>query len=322
VLELNMNNDDHNIRASGTYAKYEGKEYFSWPLNDRVRLFSDDDPLPPGFELSRYDWVRGEMWVPLSEVEHLVAVLTTCLWRGHPFEVGIIVEESAHVVYLGKDFDAVGGLPGLSRPDKFEVKGSVPVSEVTDVEVRVDVVPPRSMECAGMPLETRQQALEFLARLQPDVTFNVYPFESGWICMEDISSEERLGLGLGMASLILDKQTGVATVQSGLPMDLVAQQYAEAKRMGQQPQGRQIYPYQWAIKLHRIRENDQAIVYQMSAVSLAEPREPMQDHLLTIEKSTLATDPTDWLSGVAMSYAEWVRRQNHGAWPLTAATRV
>lgn len=317
-----MNNDDHNIRASGTYAKYEGKEYFSWPMRDRIRIFTDDDPLPPGFELSRYDWARGEMRVPLSDVERLVTVLTTCLWRGHPFEVGIIVGDSAGVGYLGKDFDAVGGLPGLWRPDKFEVRGHVPVSELTDVEVRVDIVPPQTMECAGMPLETRQQALEYLARLRPGVTFNVYPFESGWICVEDIPSEERLGRGLGMTSLILDKQTGGATVQWSLPIDLVAEEYAQAKRTGQQPPGLQIYPYQWSITLHRIREDEQSIVYQMGAVSLVEPRKPMQSHPLTIEKHTLTTDPTDWLSHAAMSYAEWVRRQNHGAWPLKATTRV
>ena len=83
-----------------------------------------------------------------------------------------------------------------------------------------------------MQLETQDQALEYLAQIQPSVTFNVYPFESGWICREDIPPEENLRRGLGMASLIIDKQTGVVTVQSSLPMDLVAQEYAEAKRTG------------------------------------------------------------------------------------------
>lgn len=136
-----MDNDKHDIRASGSYASYGGQEYFSYPLSDRIRLFSDDDPLPPGFELSRYDWVRGETWVPLIEVQRLVKVQTTCKWRGHPFEVGIIVGDSANVTYVGKDFDAVGGLPGTWRPDKFEVQGTVPVSELTDVEQHFEEIP-------------------------------------------------------------------------------------------------------------------------------------------------------------------------------------
>lgn len=136
-----MNNEDHNIRASGAYARYAGREYFSYPLGELVRLFSDDNPLPSGFEICRYDWARGEVWVPLSEIQRLVRVQTTCTWRGHHFEVGIIVGDSANITYLGKDFDAVGGLPGMRRPDKFEVKGSVPVSELTDVEEHFEEVP-------------------------------------------------------------------------------------------------------------------------------------------------------------------------------------
>jgi hypothetical protein len=86
-------------------------------------------------------WVRGETWVPLIEVQRLVKVRTTCRWRGHPFEVGIIVGDSANVTYLGKDFDAVGGLPGMWRPDKFVVQGTVPVSELTDVEQHFEEIP-------------------------------------------------------------------------------------------------------------------------------------------------------------------------------------
>jgi hypothetical protein len=173
-----------------------------------------------------------------------------------------------------------------------------------------------------MELETREQALEYLAQVQPSVTFNVYQFESGWICMENIPPEETLGRGLGMASLILDKETGVVTVQSSLPMDLVAQEYAEAKRTGQPLPGRQIYPYQWTITVQRIREDEQTIVYQMTAESLTDPPEPTQHHPLTIEKHTFATDPTDWLSSVAMSHAEWVSRQNHGVWPEVDTSQV
>lgn len=77
----------------------------------------------------------------LEQVQTLVEVQTTCTWRGHPFEVGIIVGDSANVTYLGKDFDSVGGLPGLSRPDKYEVIGMVPVQELTGVEEYVEEIP-------------------------------------------------------------------------------------------------------------------------------------------------------------------------------------
>ncbi len=173
-----------------------------------------------------------------------------------------------------------------------------------------------------MQWETREQALEYLAQIQPGVTFTVHPFESGWICKEDIPPEENLERGLGMASLIIDKQTGVVTVQSSLPMDLIAQEYAEDKRMGRPVPGRQIYPHQWEVTVRRIREDQDRIEYQLTAESLTDPPEPTQQHPLTIEKQTFLHEPTDWLSSVAMSHAEWVSRQNQGLWPEVDTTEV
>ncbi|BBY17204.1 hypothetical protein MLIT_27960 [Mycolicibacterium litorale] len=173
-----------------------------------------------------------------------------------------------------------------------------------------------------MQLETREQALAYLAQIQPSVTFEVQPFESGWICKQNLPPQENLGRGLGMASLIIDKETGVVTVQSSLPRDLIAQQYAEAKRTGEPLPGRQIYPHQWRITIRRIREDRQRIEYQMAAESLTDPPEPTQQHPLTIDKQTYLHDPTDWLSSVAMSHAEWMSRQNQGAWPEVDTTEV
>ncbi len=171
-------------------------------------------------------------------------------------------------------------------------------------------------------LETKEQVLAYLAEIQPSVLFNVYPFESGWICMEDLPPEENLGRGLGMASLIVDKQSGIVTVQSSLPMDLVAQEYAEAKRSGRPLPGRQIYPYQWSITLRRIREDDEAIQYQLTAESLTDPPEPTQQYPVTINKRTFQVQPPGQMSNRAMSEAEWASRQNNGIWPEQAATRV
>jgi hypothetical protein len=136
-----MDNDRHGIRATGDYATYSGRVYFAYRVQDSIWVHTDDDPLPLGFKPSSMDWIRGEAFVPMTDIERLQRARTTCTWRGHPFEVGIIVGDLANVSYLGKDFDAVGGLPGLWRPDKFEVMGRVPVSDLTDVEQLIDEVP-------------------------------------------------------------------------------------------------------------------------------------------------------------------------------------
>ncbi len=171
-------------------------------------------------------------------------------------------------------------------------------------------------------LETREQALAYLAQIQPSVPFNVYPFESGWICMEDLPPQESLGRGLGMASLIIDKQTGVVTVQSSLPMDLVAQEYAQAKRTGKPLPGRQIYPHQWTISLSRIREDTEKIEYQLTAQSLSDPPEPIQQYPLIIDKRTFHVQPPGRLSNRAMARAEALSRQNQGIWPEEVTTQV
>ncbi|WP_396911759.1 hypothetical protein [Mycolicibacterium sp.] len=166
-----------------------------------------------------------------------------------------------------------------------------------------------------MQLETEEQALAYLAQFQPGVRFNVYRFESGWICMEDLTAEENLGRGLGMASMIIDKQTGVVTVQSSQPMDLVAHEYSTAKRTGKPLPGRQIYPPRWTINLRRIREDAETIHYQLTAQSLSDPPEPNQQYPLTINKHTFQSQPADWMSTRAMAHAEWMSRQNQGIWP-------
>lgn len=136
-----MDNNRHGIRATGSYAVYEGQEYFAYDMGGRVRLHSDSDPLPPGFERSSMDWIKGEKVVALTELQRLLRVQSTCVWRGHPFAVGIIVGDSANVVYLGKSFDEVSALPGMRRPDRFEVRGRAPVTELTEIEEHVDEVP-------------------------------------------------------------------------------------------------------------------------------------------------------------------------------------
>jgi hypothetical protein len=175
-------------------------------------------------------------------------------------------------------------------------------------------------EYTHMELETEEQARAYLAQVQPRATFNIYPFESGWICKEAIPPEENMTRGLGMASLIIDKQTGVVTVQSSLSMYQVAQEYAEAKRSGQPLPGRRIYPYQWEITIQRSLENTESVTYQMTAVSLDNPSEPTQAHPLVIQKDSPHYQPRDPLSRMAAAHARWKRDRNQGIWPETATT--
>ena len=137
-----MDNLQHQIRASGDYATYRGRDYFALVRRDRVYLYSDDDPLPPNFRMSTKSWVRGEATVPIDDVSRMERVLTTAVWRGHSFRIGIIVNAIAQVFYLGMDFDEVSGLPGMERPDKFEVIGEIAPDQLTNVQEHVEDVSP------------------------------------------------------------------------------------------------------------------------------------------------------------------------------------
>jgi hypothetical protein len=103
---------------------------------------------------------------------------------------------------------------------------------------------------------------------------------------------------------------------------MVVEAFTEFKQTGVNRAGRQIYPHQWSITISRIREDEQTIVYQLTAQSLTDPPEPTQQHPLTIHKHTYTTDPTDWLSTVAMSHAEWVSGLNQGVWPEVDTSEV
>lgn len=166
-----------------------------------------------------------------------------------------------------------------------------------------------------VPLETTEQAQAYLAQIFPDRTFRVTPFEMGWVGSAILSPEEsNTGKAIGQSKLVIDSETGIVTTHSSLPTNVVAQTYTTAKRSGR-PTGNQIYPHQWRITLRRTREDPETIDYQITAVSLKEPPEPTQDHLLTINKQTYIHEPTDALSRVAMSRAVWISQQNRGVWP-------
>ena len=164
-------------------------------------------------------------------------------------------------------------------------------------------------------LETKEQALAYLAQIFPDRTFRVTPFEMGWVGSPIPTPEESsTGKAIGQAKLVIDSDTGIVTTHSSLPTNVVAQKYTTARQSGQ-PSGNQIYPHQWRITIRRTREDPETIEYQLTAVSLKDPPDPTQEHPLTINKQTYIHEPRDALSRVAMSRAMWISQQNQGIWP-------
>ena len=170
-------------------------------------------------------------------------------------------------------------------------------------------------------LETKEQALAYLAQMSPTETFQVQPFQSGWVATKVLSPEQMTtGAAVGLARLVIDSETGIIYQYPSWSATMVAEAHTTAKQTGVR-RGRQIYPYQWTITLQRIEENEQTITYQLTAESLTDPPEATQQHPLTIEKHTHRYDPRDSLSSTAMAHVRWVSRQNQGVWPETDTTQ-
>lgn len=172
-------------------------------------------------------------------------------------------------------------------------------------------------------LETREQALAYLAEMSPSATYHVQAIPSGWVCTRALSREQTAaGQSLGLAHLVIDSETGIIYVYPSWSETMVAEAFTEFKQTGVNRGGRRIYPYLWAITIQRTLEDPETIVYQLTANSLNDPPEPTQTYPLTINKRTFARTPRNALTDIAMSYAEWKSRQDNGVWPETATTRV
>ena len=172
-------------------------------------------------------------------------------------------------------------------------------------------------------LETKEQALAYLAQMSPTETYQVQPFPNGWVCTKVLSPEEmNSGAGVGLARLVIDSETAIIYVYPSWSTTMVAEAHTAFKQTGANRATRQIYPHQWSITVQRIREDEETIVYQLTAESLTDPPEPAQQFPLTIEKHTRAYDPRNSLARAAMSRAASASRQNQGVWPEVATTTV
>ena len=171
-------------------------------------------------------------------------------------------------------------------------------------------------------LETTEQALAYLAQMSPTETFHAQPFPHGWVCTKVLSPEQMSsGQAVGLARVVIDSETGIVYQYPSWSETMVADAHATFKQTGIN-QASQIYPYQWTITVRRVQEDDETIVYRMTAESLTDPPEPTQQHPLTLEKHTHAYDPTDWLSSVATSHVRWATDRHHGVWPDVDTSQV
>ncbi len=167
-------------------------------------------------------------------------------------------------------------------------------------------------------LETREQALAYLAQMSPTETFQLHPVSKGWVATKVLTPEQMAsGQSVGLARLVIDSETGIVYQYPSWSETMVAEAYTTFKETGFNRGANQIYPYQWEITIRRTQEDAEKIVYQLTAESLTDPPEPTQQHPLTIEKNSYLSDPRDPLSKVTASHARWVSDQNQGAWPET-----
>ena len=172
-------------------------------------------------------------------------------------------------------------------------------------------------------LETAEQVTAYLAEMSPSVEYHVQPFPSGWLCTRVLSREEmERDAGLGLARLVVDSETGIVYVYPSWSELMVVEAFTEFKQTGVNRAGRRIYPYQRSIAIHRIREDETTIEYQLTAESLNDPPEPTQHISMTVEKRTLAYEPRNSFTRVAISRTEAESRSNQGIWPETATTQV
>lgn len=170
-------------------------------------------------------------------------------------------------------------------------------------------------------LDTREQALAYLAQMSPSQTYHVQPFQHGWVATKVLSPEQiAAGQEVGLARLVIDSETAIVYQYPSWSETMVAAAHTTFKETGYNRAANQIYPHQWEITIRRTLEDPARIVYQLTARSLNNPPEPTQEHPVTIAKDTYLSEPRDPLSKVAASHARWVSGQNQGVWPETDTT--
>lgn len=112
----------------GYVARWRGKEYDASPDGDKVRLYRTEPA--EGFEEIRPH--RYRRIVPMSEVDELVYLRTTCTWKGEPFIVLGQHDTWLRLEYTGGKAPVARSL-GLEEFDYGVYQGWVLATEVTDL---------------------------------------------------------------------------------------------------------------------------------------------------------------------------------------------
>jgi len=117
----------------GYAARWNGTEYEASPDGDSVRLYRPD--AAPGFDEVRPG--RYRRVVPAQDVDEVVYVRTTCMWREQPFIVLGEHDGWLRVEYTGGLAPKAADL-GLDEFDYGVYQGWAPRAEVSDLrEYRV-----------------------------------------------------------------------------------------------------------------------------------------------------------------------------------------
>ncbi|WP_433600523.1 hypothetical protein ACQPXH_01265 [Nocardia sp. CA-135953] len=166
------------------------------------------------------------------------------------------------------------------------------------------------------PITTEQQARTYLATaLDGDHQYRMFPFELGWVIYHQAGDKPiKQGRYLGLTKLVLNAQTGVIVEFPNLPVDIVVETYLSAIREGTWMPANQIYPYRIRLHLQLTNEEPDMVEYRIQPEWLENPGEPTPPYQLLIDKHTLSSQPSDPLSGLALSWAE-IRNHTDGTWP-------
>ncbi|WFE23085.1 hypothetical protein O7621_07135 [Solwaraspora sp. WMMD937] len=116
------------MMRDGYVARWQGQEYDASPAGDEVRIYQPTEG--EGFiEIRSGRYVRV---VPMSEVDDLAYVRTTCTWHGQPFVVLAKHDGWLRVEYTGGRAPVAQSL-GLEEFDFGVYQGWAAANEVTEL---------------------------------------------------------------------------------------------------------------------------------------------------------------------------------------------
>jgi hypothetical protein len=112
----------------GYVARWRGREYEARPDGEQVRIYQQH--AEDGFEQLQPD--RFRRLLPMSDVDDLAYVRTTCTWKGEPFIVLAQHDAWLRVEYTGGKAPVARAL-GLDEFDYGVYQGWAPMADARDL---------------------------------------------------------------------------------------------------------------------------------------------------------------------------------------------